>query len=258
MQSRRAQLSVPFTYRVPGGRKTVSTYADHKSSFSSPLLLTSNPIIIPIVIMRHILWTILGIFLWHHSFASAKHRCYTGANSTTIYAAHNLDPPTLTPRAASALKAQLAQPWPLVDTGTEQLHVIKYCYATKLYRDYLHCSRVNPALKIWAEKLGAPAAQHGHSVAFKEAGYAGRDGKRKRAYCYSSYEHGKGGKWNKNVDKDTLAIYLDPTFDGARATTGWSAGEEPGRHEMVLGVDADPVEIAHEVSSSSVWGGEGG
>lgn len=104
---------------------------------------------------------------------------------------------------------------------------------------------------MWANKLGAPAAENGHSFAWEEAGYESKDGKRKRRYCYSEYEHGKGGKWNKNVDKDTLAIYLDPTFDGVRATTGYDAlSDAAGRHEMVLGVDADPIEIAHEVSQS--------
>ncbi|KAF3033986.1 hypothetical protein E8E12_005229 [Didymella heteroderae] len=108
------------------------------------------------------------------------------------------------PRVASALKAQLAQPWPLVTVGTEQLRVMNYCYATKLYRDYLHCAHVNPALEFLGDKLGSPASSHGHSVAFKEAGYTGKDDKRKRA-------------------------------------------DDAGRHEMVLGVDADAIEIAHEL-----------
>lgn len=154
--------------------------------------------------------------------------------------------------SASALKAGLAQPWPLVTVGNQRLRVIKYCYATKVYRDYLHCSKVNVALKIWAEKLGYPAnAQTGHSLAWVEANDGNEDKKkRKRRYCYKNYEHGKGGTWNKNVDADTLAIFLDPTFDGAKATTGYDAlSNEPGRHQMILGIDADSVEIAHEVSS---------
>jgi hypothetical protein len=201
--------------------------------------------------MRHLFWTLLSILLSHQSFASARIRCDAGSKTALVNNAHPFHNSMLDPRAASALKAQVAQPWPLRTVGIEQLRVIKYCYATKVYRDYLHCSRVNAALKMWGDKLGDPAAQHGHSVAWKESGYTGKDGKRKRAYCYTSYEHGKGGTWNKNVDKDTLAIYLDPTFDGARATTGYDAtSDEAGRHEVVLGVDADPIEIAHEVSDS--------
>jgi len=158
----------------------------------------------------------------------------------------------LSPRSASALKAGLAQPWPQVARGGQQLRVIRYCYATKVYRDYLHCNRLNPALKIWADKLGYPAsAQTGHGISWEEANDGGEPGKRKRRYCYTRYEHGKGGRWNKKVDPDTLAIFLDPTFDGARATIGYDAlSSEEGRHQMVLGVDADPIEIAHEVSSN--------
>lgn len=156
----------------------------------------------------------------------------------------------LGPRSASALKAGFAQAWSSIIRNGQKLRLIKYCYATGIYRDYLHCNKFNPALKLWADKLGFPAsAQIGHSVAWEEANDGGEPGKRKRRYCYTKYEHGKGGTWNKGVDPDTLAIFLDPTFAGARATTGYNVlSSEEGRHQMILGVDSDPIEIAHEVS----------
>ncbi|KAH6625703.1 hypothetical protein C7974DRAFT_414198 [Boeremia exigua] len=199
--------------------------------------------------MRCILLLVLGlVFVWHSQLVTARRPCTATSNTTIVHDAL-AEQARLGPRAASALRAGLAQPWPQLVRNGQQLRVIRYCYATKLYRDYLHCSKFNPALKLWADKLGHPAsAQSGHAVAWEEANDGGAPGKRKRRYCYSTYEHGKGGTWNKNVPIDTLAIFLDPTFDGARATTGYDAAStDEGRHQMVLGVDSDPVEIAHEL-----------
>lgn len=107
---------------------------------------------------------------------------------------------------------------------------------------------------MWAEKLGYPAnAQIGHCLASEEANDGNPDKKRrKRRYCYKNYEHGKGGTWNKSMDPDTLAIFLGPTLDGPRVTTGCDVlSSEPGRHQMVLGVDAEPVEIVHGVDNGA-------
>lgn len=162
------------------------------------------------------------VLLWP-SHAAARKSCTVTSNSTMVHNALTEQARPI-PRSASALKAGFAQPWPLISRGSQQLRVVKYCYATKVYRDYLHCNKFNSALKIWADKLGYPAsAQTGHGISWEEANDGGEPGKRKRRFCYTKYEHGKGGKWNKNVESDTLAIFLDPTFDGARSTTGYDA-----------------------------------
>ncbi|KAF9691533.1 hypothetical protein EKO04_010351 [Ascochyta lentis] len=197
--------------------------------------------------MLYALFLLLGLLpLW--PFVVAKEICAVSPDTIMV---HDALSEQTQYGSASELKAGLAQPWPLITVGDRRLRVVKYCYATKIYRDYLHCQFVMPAFTVWSNKLGYPAsAQTGHSLGWEEA-KDGNEGakKRKRQYCYNNYKHGDDvGTWNPLVDADTLVIALDPTITGGRAKVGYNAlSNEPGRHQLVLGVDTDVEAIAHEL-----------
>lgn len=94
------------------------------------------------------------------------------------------------------VKPNLAHPRPLVTCGTQKRRLVKYCYAPKIYRDYLHCAKVIPGFMLWSEKLEYPvSSQTGHGLGWEENVVLkeGRGGVRQ--YCYKDYK--RNPPWNK-------------------------------------------------------------
>lgn len=109
-------------------------------STSYPLQSTPNMLLL----------TLSGIFALL-PLATATKMCTVPPNTTMV---HDAMSEQVQNAGASQIRAGLTQPWPLITRGNQKRRLIKYCYATKIYRDYLHCDKIMPGFTLWSIKLG--------------------------------------------------------------------------------------------------------
>lgn len=193
-------------------------------------------------------------FIFFHGllamFSLAINALHCTTPSDTIMA-HNISSAEhLQARSASAIKAKLAIPWPLVTRNGRRLRVVRYCYGDKYTRDLFNC-RVQDALTLWAERIGYPAGPAtGHSLSWDEADDRNRNPiQRQIEYCFLPGLVDGQVVWNPKVDKDTLRI-SENLGQGSLATTGYRLGARyaVGFHWMQLQKNAVVEEVAHEGS----------
>ncbi|KAJ8107672.1 hypothetical protein OPT61_g8707 [Boeremia exigua] len=204
------------------------------SSFPSTTSIFSTPFT-----MQILRFLLPFVALW--ALANAL-KCRTRSNSIIV---HDAIAEQAQYAGASQLRAQLVEPWPIERIGGVQYRVIKYCFTNERTRDLFDCSRWQPALALWGEKLGGVAsAATGHNIGWREAHDGNPDrSKRQPAYCVSN------GKWNPNVQPGTLWIrqdHIDPY--AAEAAIGYDVlSNKPPRHNMLLGKDVSVDDVVHEL-----------
>lgn len=149
--------------------------------------------------------------------------------------------------SASFIKADLAEPWPVLQSRGRQLRVVRYCFETEEARNLLNC-KIQDALSLWSRGLGYPG--NGHSLAWLEVnGGKTADPPFKYHLCYHDMGYlGLGLKWNDKVKDDTLVIRHVGDTSESLATVGYKGinkGEHP--HSLALGTHASIPVVAHEV-----------
>lgn len=162
--------------------------------------------------------------------------------------------------SASFIRGDLAEPWPAFTARNgRRLRGFRYCFEDEATKEALTCTKDGiignlwKALAMWSGALGRPGEENGHSFGWQEASNGEMDPKKYETYlCYNdlTYIHPSLGKtWNSKVTDDTLVISAVADSTQSRATVGYrgiNRGQHP--HSLVIGLNAKPSTIAHEVS----------
>lgn len=159
--------------------------------------------------------------------------------------------------SASFIRGDLAERWSsFTGRNGQRYRGFRYCFEDAQTKEALTCNggQFYGAQAMWTLALGRPGEASGHSFVWQEANNGETDRAKYETYfCYNEVVlEGLPRAWNDRVPDDTLIISDVADSTQSRATVGYR-GVNKGRrpHELIIGLKAPAVVIAHEVSKRS-------